>query len=309
MIKKVSLGIAVAVLCVTLCFSVIFSFFSGISSLFLDENRYVEQVVNESYIASIEEILLDRLEADSLYYDIPFEYIINSVKTDQLKTLSEKYVYDLVVALKSGGEFPYITCDRSIMRAEIDRYLTDNPDIGMYYEEETIIELTEGFSATVDNTLNSFFDKSIVTNTARKLYSNNKLHFISNSFYWIIAIGGVSAVLILIIGFKNIRAAFYKVSASVWCGSVLLFIPVKILHSEDIISGLILEKGPFKTLIEGIYRILMDYSVKWSAIYLIISSVLLLASIILLIFIKEKKATEEANQTESNETVVNDEAC
>lgn len=315
MIKKVFANIAVSLLCVILCLGIVLSFISGFCSLFLNEEKYAEQVANENYISSIEAILYDRLEGECLYYDIPFEYIKQSVKKDELKSLSDKYIHSLIVALKTGGEFPKISYDRAFVRAEIDRYLTDNPDIGMYYEEETKVELTEGFSKAIDNVLNSFFNKSIITDTARAVYSNRLIGKLADAYYWIIASVGLSAALIAVLSYKKIFIGLYKIFASAWCGSVLVFIPVKIIQHEDIISGLIIEKGPFKTLIDGIYGILMDYSVKCATLYFIITSLLLLASIVIL-SIYRKKDTQNAPTPEEGdvnpeiqETVADNEAC
>lgn len=292
--KRIILSLIKSVVSIALCLCVVLSGLSFVASAFLDEAIYTDQIVTDEYVDEIENILIERLEADSLFYDIPIDYILAGLDRAELESISAEYVRALIQSFKSGAQIPKAEYDAAYFENEIKRYLADNPDIGSFYEEETVIEIAGELKLTVDHALNSFIDIGVIESIVRSAYSNKYIAFAANNFYSFVGVGVLLAAILFILNGKKILWGIYSALGSVWCGAVLLFVPAYIIKSNNFLANTILEKGPFKLLLNGIYELLIGRLMSFSTILFIVSSVALLVSIILLaIFFKIKDSDGE----------------
>ncbi len=293
--KKALLASAGWILCILIFLATVAAGLSYLCGIFTDENLYAQRVVNEKYVDQLETILIDRLESDSLYYDVPIEYIKGGVNREELTALSKEYVTALVRSFKNGTTLPKAAYDSKFFEDQIRKYLADYPEIGQFYEEETVLEIADEFTLTVDNTLNTFINIGLIEKMARTAYSNKYVTLLSNSIYLIIGMGLICAGLFILLCRKPLLWCAYRIFGSVWCGSVVIAIPAYLIYKNDFLSKLILEEGPFKTLLGGIYSLIMDSWISFATILFAVASVLLFAFIIVL-SIKKNKETVEDNE-------------
>lgn len=303
-IKKILLGFLGIFLCLVLFALTVSAGLSVAVGFLLDESTYKKYVISDDYVAQLENIIIDRLESEALFYDIPVEYVNAAVDTDTLYLLSENYITELIAALKTGGELPTSEYSVDKFAVQINRYLNDNPEIAVYFEQETINELSVVFADTVNNVLNNFININAIASAARTVYSNKYINLLADSFYYIVIAALLCGIGIILLNLKNVLWGIYKCFGTIWCGSVLLFVPAKLIENYDLPSKLILEQGPFKVLLDGILYSFTDVCVKYSTVIFASASAALAISIILLIVFQknsvDKQISESVSENEKN---------
>ena len=117
---------------------------------------------------------------------------------------------------------------------------------------------------------------------AYKIYSNPVVKLVSDMFFVAFIAGIIYFAMIVILKLKNIFWGIFTAASALWCGATLSFVPIKFIEYYDLPSKLVIEKSPFKVLLDGIVYAITDEAVAWSTVIFVSATVLLLISIIMI---------------------------
>ena len=267
----------------------------GFSSL----SALAEDLVDQAYLISAEERIRESFEDISLLYGIESERL-TVVLDENREVFCEIAVADVQSLLSSAvglGSFEETKFDAAPFRAVLEDYAEDlAKEQGMEVQQEAIEELSTELSTIVSESL-SPVGGGLFREAAERLQGIIPTRLFENLGLFSVVFLLAEAVLLGLVFWLSRRAArLSAVSASLFCGATLCFVPTFFLLPRLDVSSLVLTDGVLIRVIRGLFLRFSEPLRVSSIVLLILATVLLLVSAVL------NARTEDPDQTDGGST-------
>lgn len=291
-----------AILCVCLFFSTVATLISCcFNANLINEQYYRDSIITPEYIAKIHKIAEENLEFIYLSYELD-EGIFNHVFTDE-----ELYDYSQWY------------CDfffEKVYNPEIEmgrtEYPPENfaPHIRAYYDEKgyeytdsAVNSLAKDCARAVRQAINALKQESVLNPMSALFNSKFSILFAQpTTMYLLFAIDALLILLCIVTGYSPIRKKLYFSACSIFCGTMLLAVPVATLKVFDLPSRLALAESSFKAFFEGLLYTITNALYSVLSIAAVVAIVITVIAIILSSTLALKKKSEQEEQTQQQES-------
>ena len=265
----------------------------GLQNVAYRESLYHNIPDDPDFIAGMTDYVLDDLEGECLFYDLPFEKLRPVITEERIRALSREYTASVYTALCNGGDPVPITVDPAPYRAALDAFFVSLPESERPMDvnaAETIAgELAQSTAAVMSSGLIGV----ALTYGHRFVYGDTPLRRAASQAGVGIAVTLLLTVLSLL-PWGGWRRRLYVTAGSLFIGSALAFVPLWLLQRHDLANRLAIGRSPLKLYVDGVLGGIVDGMTALSLWVFVSSTVLLIASIaVYVIGLQDKKEREE----------------
>lgn len=280
---------AVAILLVVSVAATVLLF--GLQGYVYSERLYRDIPNDPAFVQGMTDYVLDDLEAECLFYDLPFDTIKTAVTTEWIRELSRQYTASVYTALCSGEELKPLDVDPAPYRAVIDSFFASLPEEERPLDVNAAATLSQELATSTEAVLAGGIINRFLGYGHDLVYGDTPLRKTASMAWWSLAAAVLFAVLSLIPWGGRLQR-FYATAGSLFVGSALAFVPLWLLKRHDLVNRLVLGDSPLKLYVGGI----LDGAVGGmtaAALWVFIGcAVLLVAAAVLLVRYKAKENKE-----------------
>ncbi len=243
--KRIALGLLRGMVLVLVALSVLLTVVSYfIGGIVFNRAPYHAMVKQPPFTQQMVSYAREELEAECLFYDLPFD-IIDEVVTEQtVAAFSEKLVDAVYDAAFGDGALKAPTMDAAPFRAAIAARLED-------VDDQVIDDLAAEFAAITTAVLQSGLSQEILA-PVHGVLSHPLIALVSQGFTVLLILTLVLIGVSVALGIGRMPKQLFATAAAVLCAAILLFVPLWLLHSYDLPSKLLLGDSPLKLYVVGL---------------------------------------------------------
>ena len=246
----------------------------------LDRTAYAKAAHSPSLVDSVHTALLNRLESECLFYDLPFETLKAAVSKDVVETLATSQTSVIYDALFHGAPLPKVEWDGAALTRTIQSFFDTLPEQDQPTEDAAKViadDLINSMSPILSVGLS---DKLLMQghNIIKKL---SLLQSFAAITVWLALLSAVLAVGLWLITPKSTPQRLQTVFGMTFFGSALVAVPFWLLWWYDLPSRLVLSESALKQFVNGVLYRIVDYSVTVTSIVFAVSAVLLFTAVVL----------------------------
>ena len=263
----------------------------GVRGAVYSERLYSRIPDDPAFINGMETYVSEALEAECLFYDLPFETVKQAVTRDRLLELSREYASAVYTSLCSGDELGEFTVDPAPYRAVLDTYFASLPEAERPVDANTSAVLSEELARVTASVLSSGLINRVLDYGHRFVYGDSLLRKVTSYAPWALVLTVLLAALSLI-PWGGWRRRLYATSGAAFIGSALAFVPLWLLQQHDLAERLALGASPLKLYVGGIVNGVVN-GMTAAALWVFIGCLVgLIASIVILVCQKKKEFLE-----------------
>ena len=284
--------------------SIIRGFFSVILSIFIclsafvyvatavvkfklaDVEYYVKSVITDEYVAALRGDVYENITALCVNLEVKQDTVMSFVYDSDLKRISEVNLRATFSSLMNGTPLEYERFESVDLKDEINRELEEFAnEMGIVGED--ITEASEITCEYIIDNINTTFAYFTQENMDLVSFVSRipGLNFIKDSAFFVTVsvLTVLCVVKFLIMGKRRVRSCFYNVSFMLWLASTCWFAPVAVIKLQNIAMKIAIAHSSFRIYVQNLINAVIDGFFNVSLFAFIISTVLLIASIVLII--------------------------
>lgn len=266
--------------CVLLCTFFLVTLLSAFVKFTLfDQSEYRAVVEKEGFSEEMAGFVREALEAECLFYDLPFTILDATVTEEFADQFSRAYAENLHEALFEGSEMKIPPVDSELYRAAIVDYFATLPKEEQPLDNDAAATIADAFSQTASLVLQSGISDRLLQPAGRVL-THPLLVQMESSFSHLVTVTGALLIVGLLLGIGCFRRQCYCLCGALTVGSMLFFVPVWLLWKYDLPEKLVLGESPLRLYVDGILYRFFDELWHLAAVAFIVSAVLLLIAIV-----------------------------
>ncbi len=251
----------------------------GLQNIVYNEKLYSDIPEDPVFVEGMTTYVLNDLEAECLFYDLPFDTIKGAVTEEWIRELSEEYTAAVYEALCSGNADEDFTVDPAPYRAVLDSFFASLPEEERPLDDNAAATLSEELAHSTALVMAGGLSDTILNYGYRFVYGDTLLRRIASYAVWALIAAVVLAALSLI-PWGGWRRRLYATAGSLFVGSALAFIPLWLLQRHGVVDRLALGESPLKLYINGILSGMIDGMTAISLWVFVGTLVLLAASVV-----------------------------
>ena len=198
---------------------------------------------------AVTEALLDYarsdLEAECLFYGLPATIIDQSLSAKEASAFSLQYIDAVYDAVFVSGKLQAPAVEAALFRDAIAAHLAEE-DVE---DKETVIDqLAAEFAAVTTSVWRLGISQKILTPLHRILTNVWVVRLLDSG----LLLAGVTALLLgvgVVLGLRRIRRQAFALMGTLTVGSMLLFVPVWLLHRYGLAEKMVLGDGPLRLFV------------------------------------------------------------
>ena len=260
----------------------------AVRDVVLDRTLYRDVVRRPSVPSRMIEYAREELEAECLFYGLPFDIIDEALNESVAAVYAESYVDAVYDAMFITGSVAEVPVDPALFRAPIAALLEPEG-----IDAETIDELAAEFAA-VTQTSWSFGVGEQLMEPLHRVCGHPLVSRLSDSAYLLAGAAAALLAVSLLLGRQCIRRRAFMLAGTLTVGSILWFVPIWLLARYDLASRLVLGDTPLKILVDGVLGSIAQRLLTMAAGMLAVSLLLLVAAIAWSVWPTPENAAEEA---------------
>ena len=183
------------------------------------------------------------LEAECLFYDLPATIIDEALSTDVAGSFALSYIDAVYDAVFVSGELTYPEVEATRFRAPIATHLAEEE---IENKDAVIDELASEFAAVTTAVWRMGLSEKILSPLHRIVTHRWVAWFLNAGPLFV----GVTAILLgigLLLGMRRIRRQVFTLTGTLTVGSMLLFVPLWLLHRYGLAEKLVLGDSPLRS--------------------------------------------------------------
>ena len=260
----------------------------GLKTIVYNEEIYHRIPESETFIDGVLPFVEESLEAECLFYDIPFDTVRTAITDDWLREISREYTKNVYEALCSGEEVAELVVSPAPYRTVLEAYFASLPENERPLDKNVADTLSKEFAAVTASSLSSGLINRVLNYGHDFVYGDTLLRRLSAY-----AVPSLLITLLLLavnlIPWGGFRKRCYAAAGSLFVGSALTFVPLWLLKRYGLASRLALGDSPLKLYVSGIVDGMTNGFFTLSLIVFLCAAALLVLSVCLVAFKKEKQ--------------------
>lgn len=185
------------------------------------------------------------LEAECLFYDLPDTIIDEALSLDVAGDFALSYIDAVYNAVFISGELTYPEVEAARFRAPIATHLAEEE---IENKDAVIDELAAEFAAVTTAVWRMGLNQQLLTPIHRIVTHKWVVRFLNAGPL----LAGVTALLLgvgLLLGLRRIRRQVFTLSGTLTVGSMVLFVPLWMLHRYGLAEKLVLGNSPLRSFV------------------------------------------------------------
>lgn len=283
------------VLPVLLCLLLI----ATIASVFLnaivyEEEVYTTAVCTDSFQDALYSYLRTGMEDECLFYDLPFSILDKGLDGEDIAAVTEEYTKAVYGSLKSGEKKEFPTLSPDPLEREINAYFASGEaEEGLGNSSDSRI-IAEEMSKTASAMLYAGVSDTFL-DVGHRVFGISILIKFASLMPILIGVTVLFLVLSLLSGIGDFPRQAYRTFGGLTIGASLVFVPVWLLCRYDLPSRLVLGDSPLKLYVNTIFYAITDKMFTVSLWMLVITAILLIASVVWVVLSGKHSVTETAS--------------
>ncbi len=258
--------------------------------IFFNRTSYTKAAHAPAVIESVHAALLNSLESECLFYDLPFETIKTAVSKEVVETLVTTQTSAVYDALFDGTPLPKVQWDPTTLAQTIQTFFDTLPE-----QDRPSDTAAQTIADDLINSLSPILNIGLSDKLLKQGHGIvQKLlplqSFSSLAVLWLL----LSVALALGLWWvtpKGTAQRLQSVFGMTFFGSSVVAVPLWLLCRYDFPSQLVLGESALKQYINGVLYQIIDYSVILSSVVFCVSAVLLIAAVITKIIPRKPETT------------------
>ncbi len=253
-----------------------------------DRTAYTEAAHSKTFTKSVHTALLNRLESECLFYDLPFETLQTAVSEQVAETLVTSHMSAVYDALFHGTPLPVIQWDSTALTQTIQVFFNTLP------EQERPSDTAA--QTIADDLINSMVPILYVGLNDKLLGQGHgivkkllPLQSFASLTVWLLLLSVLLSVGLWLVTPKNTPRRLQTVFGMAFLGSSMVAVPLWLLQWYDLPSRLVLGESALKQYVNGVLYQMVDHSVTVVSIAVVVSGLLLVTAVVLRISLSQKK--------------------
>lgn len=250
------------------------------------ESLYRNIPQDPEFAAGMTQYVLDDLEAECLFYSLPFDTVKAAVTADWVQQLSQEYATAVYSGLCDGSMTADFSVDPSRYRAVLDSYFAELPE-GHLADENAAATLSEDLAESTQQVLSGGISSTLIGYGHRFVYGDTRLRRLSSAAFVV----GVATVLLAALSMIPLRSTWrrraYATAGSLFVGSALAAIPLWLAQRHNLADRLALGKSPMKLYADGIINGVVHGMTQAACLIMLVCFLLLIAAVVVVACEKE----------------------
>ncbi len=259
--------------------------------VFLNRTKYIQAAESPAFLEAVNTAVSETLEAECLFYDLPFETIQTAISEEQIKTTVTSYMVSVYDSLCTGKTLSSVSVDSSLFQAAIDSFFTSLPESERPLDVNASKTIAEDLSKAIAPVLQAGLNDSLVSKGHVVFSATSPLRKIADFSVVFVVLTVVLAVAHWFLGEANRAQRTYSTAGVLLLGCSSVLVPLWLLRWYDLPSRLVLGESSLKQYVNGVLYTTLDNAHTMVLIPFIVCAVLLIVSVIWLIrlSVKEKE--------------------
>lgn len=265
----------------------------GLQNVVYRETLYHDLPDDPGFIEGMTAYVLDDLDAECLFYDLPFDALKAVITEDRVRSWSREYTAAVYDALCNGGDPAPITVDSTPYRATLDAFFDSLPESERPLDVNAAETIAGELAQSTALVLTSGFINAALNYGHRFVYGDTPLRRAASQA----GVGIAATVLLAILSllpWGGYRRRLYATAGSLFIGSALAFVPLWLLQRHGIADRLAIGRSPLKLYVDGVLDGIINGMTSLARWVFIGSAVLLIASVAVYVMgLQGKMETEQ----------------
>lgn len=246
----------------------------------LDRTAYTKAAHSPALVNSVHTVLLNRLESECLFYDLPFETLKTAVSKETAKTLVTAQTLAMYDALFNGAPLPKVEWDGAALTRTIQSFFDTLPE-----QDRPTNDAAQTIAADLINSMSPMLRIGLSDKLLAQGHSIIKKLLPLQSFatitVWLALLSVVLAVGLWLVTPKSTPQRLQTVFGMVFFGSSVVAVPFWLLRWYDLPSRLVLSESALKQYVNSVLYRIVNYSVTVTSVVFAVSAVLLFTAVVL----------------------------
>lgn len=265
--------------------------------------HHLETVVTDEYMAALRGDVYENITALCVNLEVHQDTVMSFVSDVELRRISEANFRATYSSLMTGAPLVYERFESIEMKSEIYKELEE------FANEAGIVD--EDISEAADITYEYIIDDINSTLTYFTQDNMDSVGFVSripglnfiinNAFFVSLAVLVVLCIIkFLLMGKRRALSGTYNVSFMLWLGSACWFAPIAVIKLNNIAMNIAIAHSGFRLYLQSLINIVIDGFFNVALWAFIISTILLVASIVIILVYSLRSDRKTAGVIQEN---------
>lgn len=244
-----------------------------------DRAAYTKAAHSPELIESVHVALLNGLESECLFYDLPFETMKTAVSKEVVETLVTTQTSAVYDALFDGKPLPTLLWDSAAFTQTIQSFFDTLPKQDR--PSDTVAQtIADDLINSLSPILNIGLSDKLLKQGHDMVEKLSPLRVFASLTIPLLIVSAILATALWLLTPKNIPQRLQSVFGMTFLGFSVVAVPLWLLQWYDLPARLVLGESALKDYVDGVLYQIIDHSVTITSIVFAVSAVVLVASVV-----------------------------
>lgn len=285
-LKTLGLGVVrFLVRAVTVLVSALMVVACGLRCCVFNDNVYLALPEEPTFTEQLTVFVLDDLEAECLFYDLPFDQIKTAVTPAFMQTLARDYAAAVTKSLTTGTTLVSPTVDAAVYRSAVQAFFDSLPPEERPPDENAAADVADELATSTAQVLGGGGVSSRLPTLAHTLvYNNVVLRWLASAAGWLAILAVLCVAACWWLGGGDWRRRSYATAGTLFLGSALACMPLWLVHRHNLAERVALGDSPLKLYVTGVLNATLGGMSTLGWWVFAIAAVLLIGSVVALVW-------------------------
>lgn len=226
----------------------------------LNEETYASLTEREGFLQDMTALVRDELEAECLFYGLPFTVLDDALSSEAIEAFSQKYVQNLYVALRDGKPLEEPAWQSAPFVSAVQRFFDSLPDSEKPLDITAADTIGGELSVCALSMLKAGINDKMLA-LGHRVFSHPLLLRLSTGFTWFVLIAVLAALFGLILAWRRARYHLYTTAFAIGVTSAVAFFSFWLFRRYDPAVRLALLDSPLKVYVDALLNSVLEQSV------------------------------------------------
>ncbi len=236
---------------------------------------------DDAFVSAMTGYILESVEAECLFYDLPYDTIKTVITEERVHTWSVQYTDRLYAAMTTGKPMEPFTVDATPFRAVLDTFFASLPADKQPLDAHAAETLSHALSDNTASVLSGRIHHTVTEYAHRYVYNNPTVNRVLALRGWLAALTVVLTALLLLPLFGEWRKRLYGVAGTWFMGSAFAWVPLWLLQQHGLADRLVLGASPLKLYADRVVNGIVNGMTTLAWWVWIVSAIVLVAAVFL----------------------------
>lgn len=257
----------------------------GLRGYVFNENVYRTLPQDPAFINQLTVFVLDDLEAECLFYDLPFDQIKTAVTPDFMQSLARDYAAAVTQSLVTGANLTSPTVEASAYKPVVQAFFNSLPPEERPPDENAAADVAGELATSTAQVLGGGGVSNRLPTLAHTLvYNNVVLRGLASVAGWLTVLTVLCAAVCWWLSGAGWRRRSYATAGALFLGSVLACMPLWLVHRHNLAERVALGDSPLKLYVTHVLNATLGGMSTLGWWVFAVSAVLLIGSVVALVW-------------------------